>query len=160
MDVDIFSWLGGAASLISLIAAVIGFLLTAFYKRLTMMSKEIAYSKEATIDKLREEISMLQSSITRVPEGEQSQVIESQVMTGRLDNLEGELRGLKELLFGNPEVAVTIPLMKKDIEALAEQNKALRNELDRQGASTKWFLGILITMSIGLFGLAISILLK
>ena len=78
----------------------------------------------------------------------------------RVDKLESGLKELKELLFGNPEVSVTIPLIKRDIESLKEYNERLREEMGRMNDFTKWFIGIMITMSIGLFGLAISILLK
>lgn len=155
---DIFSWLGVGASVVGLLAAVIIFLFSTFFKRL--MSKEIAYSKDATIEKLREEISMLQTSITELPKGEEAQAVESEVISGRLNKVEQEIRSLRELLFDNPEAAVTIPLIKKDVESLSRDNEALRRELDRQSASTKWFLGILITLSVGLLGLAVSILLK
>jgi len=142
------------------LAAIIGFLLSVFYKRISDMSKEIVHSRYATEENLRNEISKLQQSILKIPEGEASEKVESQVFHTRIEKVEQDLRNLRELLFDNPEASVTIPLMKKDIEALNKENDALRKELDRQSTSTKWFLGILITMSIGLFGLAISILLK
>jgi F0F1-type ATP synthase membrane subunit c/vacuolar-type H+-ATPase subunit K len=157
---DLLNWIGGVASVVALLGAVIAFLLSAFYKRITMMSKEMAYSKEATIEKLRADISMLQSSITELPKGEEGQAVESRVLTERMNKLEQDMRGLRELLFDNPEATVTIPLMKKDVESLARENDVLRRELDRQSGSTKWFLGILITLSVGLLGLAVSILLK
>jgi hypothetical protein len=92
-----------------------------------------------------------------LPEKQQIEIV---AFASRIDKLEEELRSFKTLLFDNPEATVTIPLIRKDIETIKKDNDRLRDELIRVSGFTKWFIGIMITMSIGLFGLAISILLK
>jgi len=108
---------------------------------------------------LKRQLELLQSSIEKA---EMARIGDFEIgsLAARLDQLESDLKGFKRLLFDNPEATVTIPLIKKDIESLKEDNKRLREEIVRMSGFTKWFIGIMITMSIGLFGLAVSILLK
>jgi len=81
-------------------------------------------------------------------------------LENRLDELESELGRLKKLLFNDSEVILTIPLLKRDINSIREDIKCLRDEMIRMSDFTNWMIGITITISVGLFGLVISILLK
>jgi len=55
---------------------------------------------------------------------------------------------------------ITIALLKRDIESLKRDNENIRKDIDRISGFFKWFIGIVISMSIGLLSIAISILLK
>ena len=159
---NILNWFAAVGTVMSLITAIVALVISAFFMWImrNRMTKEKVYSTDMRIKKLGETISVLQSSIMKVLPGDEAVAIQSGLINTRIDKLAQDMRSLRELLFDNPEATVTIPLMKKDIDALAKENEALRSELDRQSTFTRWFLGILITMSIGLFGLTISILLK
>ena len=159
---ELLSWLSGVASVVSLVGAIVAYLLLHVFKQTvqTARMENKSSSQDVEIERLRAEILMLQNSIMELPKGEESQSVESRVFGERLSKLEQEIRSLRELLFDNPEATVTIPLIKKDVESLARENEALRRELDRQSSSTRWFLGILITLSVGLLGLVVNIFLK
>ena len=66
----------------------------------------------------------------------------------------------RRTIFDNPDAIITIPLIKKDVENVKIDNERLREEMKRYNSFTKWFIGIMVTLSIGLLGLALSIVLK
>ena len=150
--------------IIGLIAGFLGVVVSviAYYystRRMLEGHKAKAERTRTETELLKRQVESLLSSIEKAempPKG----YLEVGSLTARFDKLESDLKGFKKLLFDNPEASVTIPLIKKDIESLKEDNKRLREEMGRMNGFTKWFIGIMITMSIGLFGLALSILLK
>ncbi|MCJ7459029.1 MAG: hypothetical protein MUP17_08565 [candidate division Zixibacteria bacterium] len=150
--------------IIGLIAGFLGVVVSViayYYSTRRMLER-----RKVKIERTRTEIELLKSNVESLfrsietvemlPKGN----LEVGSLAARLDQLESEMKGFKKLLFDDPEASVTIPLIKKDIDSLKEDNKRLREEMVRMNDFTKWFIGIMITMSIGLFGLAISILLK
>ena len=70
------------------------------------------------------------------------------------------IQTLEDGLLENPEKALAIPLIRKDIqkiEVLYKENIAAMNrDIDRVYDQNKWFIGLMFTMAIGLIGLAIS----
>ncbi len=71
-------------------------------------------------------------------------------LSREIENTKLNLRSLKEMITENPEKALSLPLIKKDIEQLKEENKALKNELDRVFDFNKWFIGIIVTILLAL----------
>jgi hypothetical protein len=148
------------------IAAIIGVLTAYLTYRAPSHEKvkgEILHYRETrtdeVVDTLQNQLDALRASIEEAGLSEK-QAIEIGSLSTRIEKVESNLQGLRKLLFDNPEATVTIPLIKKDIESLSRDNENLRRELERISGFTKWFIGIMITMSIGLLGIAVSILLR
>ena len=80
------------------------------------------------------------------------------------NTLSERLSALEAAIQADPVKAVSLPLMKKDIEALQDKTKAdseaLRAEVARVYTLIQWFIGLMFTIAIGLFGLALGNILK
>lgn len=114
---------------------------------------------ESHIDRLMKQIAALENSVSQV-KAPAKENVQLGAIAGRIDKVEKDYRALKELLLQDPDTTLTLPLIKKDIDSIKAENKSLRDELVRLSGFTKRFIGIMTTMSIGLFGLALTILLK
>lgn len=66
-------------------------------------------------------------------------------MNSRLFKLEQDVRDFKELVLADPETSLRIPMLIRDVESL-------RGE-------TRWMMQVTIAISLGLFALAMSLLL-
>ena len=71
----------------------------------------------------------------------------------RISKIENAISNIKQLMIDNPEAVISFAALKKDVELL-EKNV---NRLDN---SIKWFLGIIVTLSLGILTLAFSVLLS
>lgn len=85
----------------------------------------------------------------------------------QVPKLEAELRvvkddlaNFKQLVLKEPETVLTLPLIKKDIEQLKENNTQVRTDVSNMADLGKWFIGSLITIALGLFSLMVTIVLK
>ena len=114
---------------------------------------------EVRIYEIEKRLQLLLTSLKKVEVSEKEMLGISSLAT-RMDKLESDFKDLRSLLFKNPEEAVTIPLLKKDIDSLTQADENIRREIGRISGHTKWVIGIMTTMSIGLFSLAIGIFLK
>lgn len=69
---------------------------------------------------------------------------------------------LEQALIDNPTKALSVPLLRQDLENLKENYQqdlsAYAKQIDRVYDQNKWFIGLMVTMVIGLFGLAISLI--
>ena len=76
-----------------------------------------------------------------------------QQLTSRLSALEGALSS-------DPVKALTLPLLRKDFDTLQDREKtdldAIRGELGRLYNFGQWFMGLVITIALALFTLAIG----
>ncbi|NOQ25138.1 MAG: hypothetical protein GQ564_07220 [Bacteroidales bacterium] len=77
-----------------------------------------------------------------------------------VQTLKDKLNQLEMVIIENPTKALSLPLIKKDIENLMENHDierlSIRSELNRVYDQNKWFIGLMFTMAIGLLGLATS----
>lgn len=81
--------------------------------------------------------------------------------------LRAELKILKDkisvydaALLDNPTKALSVPLLRKDIDSLSASSSQaiamMSSQLERVYDQNKWFIGLVATMAVGLLGLAIS----
>lgn len=87
----------------------------------------------------------------------------SQAVLGEaVKRLEKRMTVLEEGVSSNPEKALSIPLLRKDVTILersvANDVSALRREVDRVYDQGKWFIGLMVTMLLTIIGLAVSTL--
>ena len=158
---DYVSLIGALASVIAGIAV---FVLSKLFRRSSSMMRKRLRKSELTqadnaIASLRADVADLRSSFETGFSAE-SRDIGVNIIVNRIDKLELDLGELRRLLFDDPEAALTVPLLRKDVESVRQDNENLRKELARISELSKWFIGIMLTMSFGLLALAVSILLK
>lgn len=81
----------------------------------------------------------------------------------RVLKLENAVQNLNKVILEDPEKAVSIPLLKSDIEHLKEQNqndiKVMREEIAKAYDTNKWIIGLVSTMLVSIIALNISNLL-
>lgn len=74
-------------------------------------------------------------------------------MDSRLASLEGAVTQ-------DPEKALSLPLLRKDVDSLEsahqEDLNAVREEVERVYDLNKWFIGLMITIALSVWGLAIG----
>lgn len=130
-------------SILSLLAAILA----------SLLGVVLTISSLRGIKSLREEMSQDVRTPINVQSSHPPEPQIEKLAENRLTELEAEIRGLKKLLLDDPEASLTIPLLKKDVDHIKEQIKIV-------GDSAKWFIAMIVTLAIGLLGVAISILLK
>lgn len=72
--------------------------------------------------------------------------------SGNLENLAKELASLKSLIIASPEEAATVPILNERMRTQSVEVKALREEIKGLKDQSKWYLGSMIAMIIGLLG--------
>lgn len=99
------------------------------------------------------------NKITTLPDGNKWEV-QSSKLEQEIAILNNRLSALEDALTLNPAKSLAIPILRKDLEntdkgirAEITQTKA---EIDRIYDQNKWFLGLMFTMALSVFGIAIS----
>jgi len=81
-------------------------------------------------------------------------------LRSEVTTLKSDISKLSEVILDNPEKVLSVPLLRKDMSSLKESYRddlaGIRQEVYRVYDLNKWFIGLMFTMAIGLFGLAIS----
>ena len=82
-------------------------------------------------------------------------------IVSRLDSIEAREARLEQAIMSNPEKALAMPLLRRDLDAAKEANvqgiAAVKASVDQVYDLTKWFIGAL---AVGIFSLAIPNLLS
>jgi len=110
---------------------------------------------EEFIDDFRNQVDALKNPDTNTEVGAQTALIRSDIAV-----LTSRVKTLEDGLLDNPEKALAIPLIRKDIQKLEvsyqENIAAMTQNIDRIYDQNKWFIGLIFTMAIGLISLSIS----
>lgn len=85
-------------------------------------------------------------------------------LQSRIDAIDGRLTALESAVNSNPERALALPMLRRDIDDLnrqfTERGSAHERQIDRIYDQNKWFIGLMFTMAVGVGSLAISQFLK
>ena len=77
-----------------------------------------------------------------------------------LTDLKKEVENLNKVILDNPEKAISVPLLKIEIENQKEQNekelKSLKDDIARVYDMNKWIIGLVFTMLVSIIVLNIS----
>jgi len=88
------------------------------------------------------------------------QSIQLNALNNSIAESQKRLASLEGAILTNPEKALAIPLIRKDIDSLKEVQQtnvvASKQDIDRIYDQSRWFIGLMITSSIGIIALAIS----
>jgi hypothetical protein len=78
----------------------------------------------------------------------------------RFLDLQKRMKSLEDAISTTPDKALSIPLLKKDLEAIqrsfSDYNLAAKAELERLYDFNKWFFGLIATMALSVLGLVYS----
>lgn len=72
------------------------------------------------------------------------------VVSADTAKLLAEIEKLKAVLMANPEEALSLPLIREKLRVQEELSKALRDDLKEVKEQTKWYLGSMIAIVVGL----------
>lgn len=110
---------------------------------------------QAAIEEIKNRLNSISSVNPSTDTGRQIAAVQADLKTAttRLETLE---KGLLE----SPQKALSVPLLRNDLENLKNIYKqdieAMAKNVDRVYDQNKWFIGLMFTMAIGLIGLAVS----
>lgn len=114
------------------------------------INKRIADLKGA-----QEELKRLISEITDSPEDSKNRALTSRVL-----ELDKRITSLEAAIQANPEKALAVPILRKDIDHISESTKSQVSDLKARIEQTyeiyKWLIGLLITVVIGVLGLILN----
>lgn len=121
----------------------------------------------------RSQLETLDARVTRVddlvkaltkPDPATSLSVEQQKLNSQINALDERLKKIESVILESPERALSIPMLKKDIEASAkraeEYRTASRADIDRLYEQQKWILGGIGGVLIAIIGGAITIILR
>ncbi|MEW8406012.1 MAG: PEGA domain-containing protein [Candidatus Thiodiazotropha taylori] len=77
--------------------------------------------------------------------------------TKGMESLRNDLDKLKQMIISNPEDAATIPIMVERLRFQNEEIKSLRENIKSIGEMSKWYLGSIIAILVGLLGVIASL---
>jgi hypothetical protein len=97
-----------------------------------------------------------QAAIAQLPTKDRA-TVQIAALAGRLEAIERRQSQVEQVILNNPEKALSMPLMRRDIENLRDNNtqslSAIKQSVDQIYDLTKWLLGAL---AVGVFSLAIA----
>lgn len=110
-----------------------------------------------------EELEERWRSMITLPEGSKI-ALQLAGLRREIGGVKTSLDDLNSIILDNPEKAVSLPLMRKDMENLESNHKndleAMRSELSRALGLGQWLIGLMFFMAIGLLGIAVGNLLR
>jgi hypothetical protein len=81
-------------------------------------------------------------------------------LTAQVDLIQTQVKMLNDAIGQSPDRVLSVPLLKKDVDNLRETYRhdldSTQAEINRVSDQNKWFIGLLVTISISAFGLALS----
>lgn len=111
--------------------------------------------QQKAIEDIKYRIDALEKIDPAIKTGSQISVIISELNASK-----ERLEILEKGLLDNPEKALSVPLLRNDLQNLEQNYKedigTLAKSIDRVYDQNKWFIGLMFTMAVGLIGLAIS----
>lgn len=76
------------------------------------------------------------------------------------DRLQARLASLENALVATPEKALAVPMLRQQLDTIQERTRAdidsVHSEIGRLFALTQWFIGLMFTIALGVFGLALA----
>ena len=129
------------------------------------MANEVSRLKYE-LDEIKKKVDTLYADIQKNPMS-----ISPTISSGELEKLnslisesQAKLAKLEEVILNNPAKALEMPLLKKELEGIKETVQAnsttSKQEIDRVYDLSKWFIGLMITSSVGLVALVVGTFFK
>jgi hypothetical protein len=161
-----------SASFLAAVTAFIAFLGYSFIPELKKidMQRETLRAADAELEseKTKTKLAALQKELARVtanltssitaPESETA--FQVKTIAAKVDSIEKRLFNLEQAILAAPDKALAVPILRRDLdtqkERADEQFETLRLEIQQSADFNKWFLGLMATMTLTLFGFIVS----
>lgn len=76
-------------------------------------------------------------------------------------DLDARLAKLENAILTSPERAVALPMVKQQLDSLQDRTRSdiegIRGEIGRLFTLTQWFIGLMFTIALGVFGLSFNL---
>lgn len=114
------------------------------------------------LDKLKGDIKRLDEELKKLAtvSGTEPTSVQLKAFSNKIDETQSRITNLEKVIMDNPAKALEMPLVRKDLTELEKTHRddlvAARQEIERIYDLSKWFLGLMVTSSIAIIGLAIS----
>ena len=146
--------------LVALIAIAAAFMMSS--DRFVTKSPEVSIERSLEIRELTTHVQSKFDELNKIIENQPGILDKVQMseLKSRMDKIEQDITSLRQLLFDNPDAAITLPLMKKDIDSLQNDMKTTREMFAWITSYNKWIIGIMIPLSVSVLGLVITTVLK
>lgn len=119
-------------------------------------------SDRVDLRNLQTRIVDIQKQLRILTEADMSTNFGTQIATVRseMEAANTRIRNLEEGLLENPVKALSVPLLRNDLENLKrtyrENLESMAKSIDQVYEQNKWFIGLMFTIAIGLISLALS----
>lgn len=116
---------------------------------------QVIASLQARLDSLERELqvqwdSLIRNAADRTPE--------FALLTNQQTALDNRLNNVERVILSDPAKALDVVLIRRDLESVKEVNSAnlaaIEQDVDRIYDLSKWIIGLMFTMSLGVFSLA------
>lgn len=114
------------------------------------------------LGKLRSEMAAIQKALTISPKPlpENATMLAFSELSTQVATISGRIKSLEDAISASPEKALSIPLIRKDLEALQrvqiDEKATNKSELERLYDFNKWFFGLIGTMALSVLGIALT----
>jgi hypothetical protein len=114
---------------------------------------------QARIDRLQAELQMSRDLAEKISAAPPS-TVEAAKLRAQVESLTKQLQLLNDAIGQSPEKALAVPMLRKDLDNLRDSYHhdldSIQSEISRVYDQNKWFIGLMLTMALGLLGLAVS----
>jgi hypothetical protein len=160
------AWFSGFLSMLIAAFSIAGLDFFWGHNRTTnmMIQDSAASNKELQLQivRLSENLALMQqaasASHTNLSSDRTAAVIAE--LSGQISNVTSRINSLEDAISASPEKALAIPMMRKDIETIqqnqTEYKTAIEGEIGRLYEFNKWFFGLIALMALSNAGLAFS----
>lgn len=125
-------------------------------------AEKVISSQDAQLTQLKTDINLIQSSLaalSALPEGSKWKT-EASKISQDVATIDTKLSSLESALTLNPEKALAIPILRKDLDnaekSIRAELRQTNSEIDRIYDQNKWFIGLMLTMALSVIGIAVS----
>ena len=165
------TWASVAAALVAMVAGIFGaffttarpealgtaYIVTATNERIAALTKDLAELQRQN-QQLSEQLKNISPKGTSLPNADVAK------LTVRLGSVETQLKALDDAIDQTPDKILAVPILRKDLDDLKDSYRqnvtATQVQIDRVYDQNKWFIGLMITMAVGLLTLAVGNILQ
>jgi len=118
--------------------------------------------ENADMRNLELEISVLHQEIEKLGNqlSDQNSNLDITKISDNYTSIDNRLSLIETAIIDSPERSLALYTLSNEIENLDHEIRSIMREIDRLYEFTKWFLALMLTMALGVLGLALTILLK
>jgi hypothetical protein len=123
-------------------------------------SEKDAATMRKIVQDLEKRTEVLEQSIRQITAPQKGGQVSPTALSASVQQLRADVDGLDAAILADPAKALAVPMLRRDLDSLAQRNRddllAARDEIGRVYDLTKWFIGLMFTMAVGLIGLAVT----